>query len=188
MGELLRHELSLRSIGDVYVIVDPAMAGNASAFIVGDAANNMLVRIQSRCLYGEVFGSVDCDCRDQLDESLSMMADEGRGLVIYLEQEGRGSGLVSKARAYQRKAEAGLDTFAAYKELGLPADAREYEFAISILRSLAISRIRLLTNNPKKTASLVEAGIEVERVPVVTPVHARSADYMAAKKANGHLL
>ena len=189
MNNLVSHELVLRNRGSVRVLIDRESADVASGFLVGVPSDDMLVRIQSRCLYGEVLGSVDCDCRDQLDASLDQIFAEECGLIIYLEQEGRGSGLLSKALAYALKASDGLDTFAAYEHLGIPRDERDYADAAALLGDLNVSRVRLLTNNPRKIAALESAGIGVTRVPAVSPVvHQRAVDYLAAKKASGHLL
>ena len=188
MTTLVRHEVELRTLGIVEVVLDPAHEGRASAFLIGQPGEDPLVRVQSRCLYGEVFGSVDCDCRDQLDASMSEMNARGGGIVIYLEQEGRGLGLVSKARGYELKATDGLDTFAAYEHQGLPDDGRRYDEAVSLLHSLGVKRARLLTNNPLKSQALSDAGIPVTREPLIPVPHARSLDYLAAKRAKGHLL
>jgi GTP cyclohydrolase II len=147
-----------------------------------------LVRVHSECLTGEVLGSTRCDCGQQLDDALASIAAAGRGLLIYLYQEGRGIGLVNKIRAYALQ-DHGLDTVDANLALGLPVDGRDYTAAAMVLRSQGISRVRLLTNNPAKCRGLERHGIQVvERVPLVAFHNARNITYLRAKAERmGHL-
>ncbi len=155
----------------------------------GGAGRPALVRIHSECLTGDVFGSLRCDCGEQLDEALRLIGAAGFGVLIYLRQEGRGIGLENKIMAYHLQ-ERGLDTVDANLALGFGADLREYSVAASILRDLGIRRIRLLTNNPAKLDDLEEAGIEVvERVPLIIQSNPHNARYLRTKKERlGHLL
>jgi GTP cyclohydrolase II len=124
-----------------------------------------LVRIHSQCLTGDVFGSLRCDCRQQLEMSLSMIAESGAGVLIYEQQEGRGIGLMAKLQAYALQ-DSGLDTVEANERLGFKADQRDFQMPVEILKALDIKRVRLLSNNPDKVDALERAGIQVtERVP-----------------------
>jgi len=148
-----------------------------------------LVRIHSRCLTGDVFHSLRCDCRAQLELALNSIASEGRGLVIYEDQEGRGIGLLNKLRAYELQ-DQGADTVEANERLGFEADLRAYQLAGAILLHMGIRRVRLMSNNPQKIEALERAGVEVvERVPcVVEPVES-TEEYLRTKKEKlGHLL
>src|SRR5712672_3822875 len=138
----------------------------AVAIILGDLGDETpLVRIHSECFTGEVLGSLRCDCNDQLDLAMRAIAGEGRGLVIYEHQEGRGIGLMSKLQAYALQDE-GLDTVDANLALGFEADCRDFSFPAAILRELGISQVRLLSNNLQKVRALIDAGIEVvARIP-----------------------
>jgi GTP cyclohydrolase II len=148
----------------------------------------VLTRVHSECLTGEALGSLRCDCAAQLDEALASIAAAGRGVVVYLRQEGRGIGLFNKIRAY-RLQDQGLDTVEANVRLGLPADARDYGSAVAILEWLGITRVRLMTNNPHKMNALAQGGIVVvERVPIAPTPHAGNAAYLATKRERmGHL-
>lgn len=148
-----------------------------------------LVRLHSECLTGDVLGSLRCDCGPQLVESLRRIGVEGRGVLVYLRQEGRGIGLRDKIRAYGLQ-DGGLDTVEANLALGYPADLRDYRRAAAILHDLGVSRIRLLTNNPAKAEGLANGGIGiVERIPLEMPAHPANARYLAAKAERlGHLL
>ncbi len=163
---------------------------SALALKLGDLAPRPpLLRIHSQCLTGDVFGSLRCDCRQQLELALEAIAGEGAGLLIYEDKEGRGIGLMNKLRAYALQ-DAGADTVEANQRLGLATDARDYTLPAAILHSLGVRRVRLLTNNPDKVAALERAGIQVaERVPcrpeALSP-HARR--YLQTKRAKlGHL-
>ena len=148
-----------------------------------------LVRIHSECLTGDVFHSLRCDCRAQLELSLELIAEAGRGLLIYEHKEGRGIGLLNKLRAYELQ-DAGADTVEANEQLGFEADLRSYELPADILHYFAIRRVRLLSNNPEKFQALERAGIEVtERVPcLVTPIDSTEAYLRTKKEKLGHLL
>lgn len=142
----------------------------------------VLVRIQSECMTGEVFGSLRCDCRSQLRLAQRRIQDEGNGVVLYLRQEGRGIGLTNKIRAYALQDE-GADTVDANLKLHLPVDGRDYGLAASILKQLGISRVRLLTNNPAKHEGLERYGIQVlERLPLEAGVNPHSRKYLHAKR------
>jgi len=161
----------------------------AVALVMGDVhASPPLVRIHSQCLTGDVFGSLRCDCRQQLELALSMIAGEGAGILIYEQQEGRGIGLMPKLQAYELQ-DSGLDTVEANQRLGFKADHREFALPAEILKSLGVSEVRLLSNNPEKVAALENAGISVvERVPceVVPSTHAE--EYLKTKQQKlGHL-
>jgi 3,4-dihydroxy 2-butanone 4-phosphate synthase/GTP cyclohydrolase II len=146
-----------------------------------------LVRVHSRCLYGEVLGSLDCDCLAQLNLAIERFQEEGHGILVYLEQEGRGCGLISKARAYSLREHAGLDTVDAYVELGLPLDARQYSDAALAIKSLGVDSIRLLTNNSRKVEGLANAGVRVERIPHRTVPTVWDRDYLMVKQQKlGH--
>jgi 3,4-dihydroxy 2-butanone 4-phosphate synthase/GTP cyclohydrolase II len=141
-----------------------------------------LVRVHSECLTGDVFGSQRCECGEQLHAAMNMIAAAGRGVLVYLRQEGRGIGLINKLRAYRLQDE-GLDTVEANQALGLPADRRDYGVGAQILRDLGLSRIRILTNNPKKTNRLEVYGLQVvEQLPLEVPPREANRRYLEAKK------
>jgi 3,4-dihydroxy 2-butanone 4-phosphate synthase/GTP cyclohydrolase II len=152
-----------------------------------EGREGVLVRVHDECLTSEVFGSLRCDCKEQLDAALAAVLKDG-GAVIYLRQEGRGIGLANKIAAYALQ-EKGYDTVDANRLLGLPDDARRYHTAAAILADLGIDGVRLLTNNPRKIEGLEANGIHVaERVPIVAHANAHSAGYLHAKEARmGHL-
>jgi GTP cyclohydrolase II len=157
---------------------------------MGDVAGPPpLVRLHSECLTGDVFGSVRCDCGEQLQVALRFIADEGRGLLVYLRQEGRGIGLGNKIRAYALQ-DKGMDTVEANLHLGFPADGRSYVDAASILKDQGCHAVRLLTNNPHKLEGLKEGGIRVvERVSYDIPPRAENHAYLQTKASKlGHLL
>ncbi|MFN3285976.1 MAG: GTP cyclohydrolase II [bacterium] len=161
------------------------------ALVLGEVAGAepVLVRLHSQCLTGEAFGSQRCDCAAQLRESMHRVAQAGRGVVVYLRQEGRGIGLANKVRAYALQ-DAGYDTVDANLALGFPADARDHAVGAQIVRALGVQRARLLTNNPAKIRALERAGVEVvERVPLVVGVSRENLAYLRAKRDRlGHLL
>jgi len=150
-----------------------------------------LVRLHSSCFTGDLLASLRCDCGDQLQLAMEMMCDEGGGVVVYLPQEGRGIGLVEKIKAYHLQ-DQGMDTVEANLALGHQADSRDYGVGIQILKDIGISRIRLLTNNPKKTDAFIYGGFDLEvvdQVPIVGPVHEHNARYIATKRDKmGHKL
>jgi GTP cyclohydrolase II len=154
-----------------------------------DGAESVLVRLHSECLTGDVLGSLRCDCGDQLRSSLAMIGSAERGVLLYLDHEGRGIGLFDKVRAYGLQ-DGGLDTVDANIELGLPVDARDYSAAASVLRELGVQSVRLITNNPAKILGLERQGVAViERVPLETLPNDLNAPYLRAKVSRmGHLL
>jgi 3,4-dihydroxy 2-butanone 4-phosphate synthase / GTP cyclohydrolase II len=161
------------------------------ALVKGDVADaqNVLVRVHSECLTGDVFHSLRCDCGEQLEQALQQIAHEDRGVLLYMAQEGRGIGLLNKLKAYELQ-EGGLDTVEANLELGFPADAREWGIGNQILADLGLSTIRILTNNPKKISGLEGYGLTVtEQVPIETPPNPENRRYLAAKRDKlGHRL
>ena len=161
----------------------------AVALVIGDYASaTPLVRIHSQCLTGDVFGSLRCDCRQQLEMALSMIAEAGTGVLVYEQQEGRGIGLMAKLQAYELQ-DRGLDTVEANEKLGFKADHREFALPAEVLKSLGIKQVRLLSNNPDKVAALERAGVRVvERVPCEVEPHSHSENYLKTKKEKlGHL-
>ena len=152
-------------------------------------AENVLVRVHSECLTGDVFHSLRCDCGEQLDHALQRIASEERGVLLYMSQEGRGIGLLNKLKAYELQ-ERGLDTVEANLELGFPADAREWGIGNQILHDLGLTTIRILTNNPRKLAGFDGFGLRVvEQVPIEIPPNTENRRYLAAKRAKlGHRL
>jgi len=149
----------------------------------------VLVRMHSKCLTGDVFGSERCDCGPQLHRALQMIEEAGKGVLVYLDQEGRGIGLANKLKAYNLQ-DAGADTVEANHKLGFKADLRDYGIGAQILRDVGVRKMRLMTNNPKKIVGLAAYDLEVvDRVPIEMPTSARTADYMRTKRDKmGHLL
>ncbi len=160
------------------------------AMVHGDIGDGqrVLLRVHSQCLTGDVFGSLRCDCGDQLDQAMHEIVQEGRGVLVYLQQEGRGIGLGPKLQAYELQ-EAGRDTVEANLELGFPADMRDYGIGAQILKDLGVKTIRLLTNNPRKLVGLEGYGLKiVERVPIVIKENPENELYLETKKSKlGHL-
>ena len=164
-------------------------AEGAVALVMGDVHSAPpLVRIHSQCLTGDVFASMRCDCRQQLELALSMIADAGAGVLIYEQQEGRGIGLMAKLQAYELQ-DKGLDTVEANVELGYDNDYREYKLPAEILRQLGVKEVRLISNNPDKVAAVEAAGIKVvERVSAEVEPYEHSEAYLRTKKEKmGHL-
>ncbi len=151
--------------------------------------NTLLVRLHSECLTGDVFSSLRCDCGPQLNSALEKIAQEGRGLVIYLRQEGRGIGLINKIKAYALQ-DQGQDTVEANLNLGFEADQRNFGVAAEFLKQLGINKVRLMTNNPKKVEALVSAGIEItERVEMKVGKNPHNERYLSTKLGKlGHFL
>lgn len=167
----------------------PRRLETAVALVMGDIHSTApLVRIHSQCLTGDVFGSLRCDCRQQLEMALAMIAEAGTGVLIYEQQEGRGIGLMAKLQAYELQ-DAGLDTVEANERLGFKADHREFALPAQILKALGVQQVRLLSNNPDKVAALENAGVKVvERVPCEVSPTLHAEDYLRTKKAKlGHL-
>jgi 3,4-dihydroxy 2-butanone 4-phosphate synthase / GTP cyclohydrolase II len=161
------------------------------ALVKGEVAGepNILVRMHSKCLTGDVFGSQRCDCGPQLHAAMELVAREGRGVIVYLDQEGRGIGLLNKIRAYALQ-DSGADTVQANQRLGFAPDLRNYGIGAQILRDLGLSSIRVMTNNPRKLVGLEGYGLEiVERVPLVASPTRDNLDYLRTKRDKlGHLL
>jgi GTP cyclohydrolase II len=161
----------------------------AVALVMGDVHSTPpLVRIHSQCLTGDVFHSLRCDCRQQLEMALGMIRDEGAGILIYEQQEGRGIGLMAKLQAYSLQ-DAGLDTVEANERLGFKADQRDFALPGQMLKALGVSQVRLLSNNPEKVQALERAGVEVvERVPCEVIPSEHAEEYLKTKKEKmGHL-
>lgn len=161
----------------------------AVALVLGDIHSSPpLVRIHSQCLTGDVFGSLRCDCRQQLEMALALIAEAGSGVLVYELQEGRGIGLMPKLQAYELQ-DQGRDTVQANEELGFKADHREFQLPAEMLKALGLKAVRLLSNNPQKVAALEAAGIQVsERVPCEVEATAASERYLNTKKEKmGHL-
>lgn len=171
----------------------PAQPGKVEglvALVMGDIQTAPpLVRIHSQCLTGDVFGSLRCDCRLQLELALTKIAAEGAGILLYEQQEGRGIGLMAKLKAYELQ-DAGLDTVEANVELGFEADYREYELPARVLKVLGVSQVKLMTNNPGKVAALESAGIAVvERISAEVEPQETFAAYLRTKQEKmGHIV
>lgn len=161
------------------------------ALVKGHVSNKepILVRVHSECLTGDVFGSMRCDCGEQYASAMKQIAEEGRGVLIYMRQEGRGIGLINKLKAYALQDE-GMDTIEANLALGFPEDMRDYGIGAQILNDLGVSKIRLMTNNPRKLAGITGYGIEIiERVPIQMNHNEVNAYYLRTKKEKmGHIL
>lgn len=159
------------------------------ALVMGDVHSSVpVMRIHSQCLTGDVFGSLRCDCRQQLELALGRIAGEGAGILLYEQQEGRGIGLMAKLKAYELQ-DQGRDTVEANEELGYAADCREYELPVAVLKLLGIGRVRLMTNNPEKVAALESAGIEVvERISAEVAPQESFRKYLETKHEKmGHI-
>jgi GTP cyclohydrolase II len=177
-------------IGFERASVDKGETESALLLMLGDLHNQApLLRIHSQCLTGEVFGSLRCDCRGQLELAMSAIGDEGSGLVIYEYQEGRGIGLMAKLEAYALQ-DQGLDTIEANEALGFDADCRDFSLAVAVLHELKIRQVRLMTNNPQKVEALIKGGIEViELIACEAPPSPYALSYLRTKKKKmGHSL
>jgi GTP cyclohydrolase II len=165
-------------------------AGDNVALWCGDVkAHTPLLRLHSECLTGDVFGSLKCDCGEQLDAALQRIQTSGCGVLLYLRQEGRGIGLVNKIKAYALQA-TGLDTVDANRALGLPDDMRDYTLALGMLEWLGVTKVHLLTNNPTKISALSSSGVQlVSRESIEMSANTVNHDYLQTKKIRmGHLL
>ncbi len=163
---------------------------SAVALVMGDIhAAPPIVRVHSQCLTGDVFHSLRCDCRQQLELALATITDAGAGILLYEQQEGRGIGLMAKLRAYELQ-DQGLDTIEANLELGYKADCREYELPAEVLKHLGLTQVRLITNNPAKVEALELAGVKVvERISAEVPTEPTNERYLQTKREKmGHLV
>ena len=169
-------------IFNTYVFLDEVEKKEHLALVYGDLAGaTPLVRVHSECLTGDAFGSLRCDCGDQLASALKMIEEEGQGVVLYMRQEGRGIGLANKIRAYALQ-DQGHDTVDANLLLNLPADDRKYDMCSIMLGHLQIEQVRLITNNPLKLAALKDLGIDVtDRVPLTVGLNPFNAEYLKTK-------
>ena len=168
---------------------DDRRVESAVSLVLGDIHSAPpLVRIHSQCLTGDVFGSLRCDCRQQLELALQLIGQAGAGVLVYEQQEGRGIGLMAKLQAYELQ-DKGLDTVQANEELGFKADHREFQLPAEVLKALGVKDVKLLSNNPQKVAALENSGIKVvERVPCEVEPNAESERYLNTKKEKlGHL-
>ena len=175
----------------------PTRTESAVALVMGDIhaptadgkSTSPIVRIHSQCLTGDVFHSLRCDCRQQLELALATIAEAGAGILLYEQQEGRGIGLMAKLRAYELQ-DQGMDTIEANIELGYKADCREFELPAEILKLLGLKEVRLITNNPEKVEALEQAGIKVtERISAEVPSEPTNARYLQTKREKmGHLV
>ncbi|HEY0566211.1 MAG TPA: GTP cyclohydrolase II [Terriglobales bacterium] len=160
------------------------------ALVMGDIHSGApLVRVHSQCLTGDVFSSIRCDCRQQLEMALEKIAEDGRGILLYEQQEGRGIGLIPKLQAYELQ-DQGRDTVQANEDLGFKADHREFAVPAAVLRQLGVTQVRLLSNNPQKVSAVEAAGVKVvERVPAEVEPHQNFEAYLRTKKEKlGHFL
>jgi GTP cyclohydrolase II/3,4-dihydroxy 2-butanone 4-phosphate synthase/GTP cyclohydrolase II len=175
---------------DIYTFDDGENNENA-VIVKGDVTGkeNVPLRIHSECLTGDVFGSKRCDCRDQLLKSLVYLGEQPYGMLIYLRQEGRGIGLINKIKAYSLQEE-GYDTVEANLKLGLPADRRDYTYAVEVLKYFRVKSVKLMTNNPEKTHFLEESGIKISgRIPMKSQATEFNKFYLMTKKEKmGHQL
>lgn len=162
---------------------DPATGLDHVALLRGDVAGtHVLARVHSECLTGDTFGSMRCDCGEQLHEALRRIAEQERGILLYMKQEGRGIGLANKVQSYALQ-DSGLDTVQANEAMGFPADLRRYDIAAAILHDLGAESVRLLTNNPAKVEELGACGVDVvERVPLLIEPNDSNRRYLEAKR------
>lgn len=181
-----QHQFTRNGLALTAHVVDVG-ADQGYALVFGDdlPSDNCLVRIHSRCLYGDALGSDDCDCGPELGLAMDLIQQEGSGILVYLEQEGRGAGLINKARAYGYSQQHDADTFESYDRLGLQPDYRRYTAAAATIDALGVQKIRLLTNNPAKVRDLRAAGLEVVMTPLlIPPPNSTVHRYLEAKRAH----
>lgn len=181
-------ELHVFRYNDVTTSAELGLSNEHLALVVGDvkAKRGVPVRVHSECLTSEVFGSLKCDCKEQLEHAQAEIAERGAGVILYLRQEGRGIGLANKIKAYALQAK-GADTVEANELLHLPVDARSYDVAQAMLKKLGILSVQLMTNNPDKVDQLRRLGVEVDgRLPVVIRPNPFSADYLEVKRRRMH--
>jgi GTP cyclohydrolase II len=179
-----------RGLFRTVVFRDAETGAEHVAMVLGDVEGDSVpVRVHSECLTSEVLGSLKCDCRAQLDRALDLVAERGRGVLLYLRQEGRGIGLGNKIRAYALQAQ-GHDTYEANRLLGFPDDLRRYDVAADMLRLLGVRSVELVTNNPLKVAGLETAGIPVRgRIALPSPSNPHNVNYLRTKRERtGHLI
>ena len=176
---------------DIHVFKSVLSTKTHVALVLGAIGNgeNVLTRVHSACLTGDLFHSARCDCGQQLHAAVQLIVKDGRGVLLYLDQEGRGIGLANKIRAYALQ-DHGVDTVEANERLGFPADLRDYRVAFKMLRQLGVKSTRLLSNNPRKLVGMTGEGLSVsERLPIEIPPTASTARYLKTKKEKlGHLL
>ncbi len=179
-----------RGVFRTFVFRDDATGAEHVAMAMGDIAGELVpVRVHSECLTSEVLGSLKCDCRAQLDRALDLIAERGRGVLLYLRQEGRGIGLGNKIRAYALQAQ-GHDTYEANRLLGFPDDLRRYDAAADMLGLLGVRSVELITNNPLKLSGLADAGVRVQgRIQLPSPSNPHNVEYLRVKRdRTGHLI
>jgi GTP cyclohydrolase II len=190
-NNLIEHSLARCGLDLRVAVSSTSQAGGggpACAAIYGRVTDDCLVRIHSRCLYSEAFRSEDCDCAAQLHRSIDLIDEEGGGVVIYLDQEGRGAGLSSKARAYALSDLTGRDSYASYEELGLPLDSRSFDEAANMVLQLGLKSVRLLTNNPWKVEALDRKGVHVKVERLVVPMSVKARKYLESKRKHGYCI
>ncbi|WP_069166631.1 hypothetical protein [Nocardia altamirensis] len=172
----------------VRVLELPEARDGGHVLIFGELTDGCLVRIHSRCLYGDALQADDCDCGPALDKAMDLIQAAGSGILIYLEQEGRGAGLVNKARGLRTSQRDGVDTFRSYQSLGLEPDSRSYDHAAVALERLGLRSVRLMTNNPDKVRAVRAAGIKVTVRSLHTrPRSPRALELREAQRLSGHL-
>ncbi len=207
IADLIKYRLRTEDLVHAYAEADlPSVCGDFRAVVFKnsidrvdhvalirgriDPARPTLVRVHSECLTGDAFGSLRCDCGEQLQTAMKMIQEEGSGVILYMRQEGRGIGLANKIKAYALQDGEGLDTVQANERLGFPPDARDYGVGMQILRKLGVGKMRMITNNPRKRAGLDGYGLEVvERVPIEVRPNEKNMEYLRTKREKlGHIL